>query len=479
MHPKKRFVNLPFDTSFAQDQNFEDLLNSVSGEHLKEGSVVKGQVVTVDRDAVVVDVGLKNEGRIAIQEFTTGGRTTPVPGDVVDVYIDKLEGRNGRTIISREKALREEYWGTLETMYKNQELVNGVITRRVKGGFSVDLSGVHAFLPGSQVDVRPIDISGMFGVSQAFKILTMDHSTHNIVVSRKSIVEASMQHARGEMLEHVQEGQILEGKVKNITDYGAFIDLGAVDGLLHLTDISWSKIHHPSEVLRIGQDIKVLVIKFDKESGRISLGVKQLDDAPWREIEKLFPVGTKLMGRVSNFTDYGVFVELKDGIEGLVHSREISWTKPDRSYKKMFNIGQSVEVLVLNIDSKDHKISLSIKRCSHNPLQDYVAQHPIGTEVSTKVRKVSENNIFVQLVDGIQGRINRSEIISITGADGDISKHFQKDQLLNTVVLSYDQKDDYVSLGIAGVSSVASPASHACSLDSAEQDREDVQQEIL
>jgi small subunit ribosomal protein S1 len=361
MLKKKRFIPQLNDIT-PSDEDFASLLATITTSHVKEGTVVKGQVVETSQDVIVVDVGLKNEGRIPVSEFQlVPNQALPKVGDIVDVFVEKVEGRRG-TVLSREKAIREESWVKLEELFDTQQNVVGTIFGRVKGGFTVDLRGVVAFLPGSQVDVRPIkDPTSIMFIEQPFQILKMDKKLGNIVVSRRAILEESRSEARDEMLSHIKEGVILDGVVKNITDYGAFVDLGSVDGLLHVTDISWSRINHPSEVLSFGQEIKVMVIKYNEDTKRISLGMKQLDANPWQNIKEEFPINKVMKGKVTNIADYGAFIELKDGIEGLVHSSEISWGKTNQNPKKLLNIGQEVEFVILDVDTDKHRISLSIK----------------------------------------------------------------------------------------------------------------------
>lgn len=443
---KKRFVPQLAEVK-QNDEDFAKLLENVSTSHIKEGTVVKGQVVGVGKDVIVIDVGLKNEGRVPVSEFALS-KLQPLPeiGDIVDVYIVKIEGRNGGTILSREKAIREESWDLLEIACAKGEFVDGVIFDRIKGGFMVDLSGVVAFLPGSQVDVRPIkDMSALMGITQPFQILNMDKKLSNIVVSRRAILEESRSEARNEMLSKIKEGMVLEGVVKNITDYGAFIDLGDVDGLVHVTDISWSRINHPSEILSVGQKIKVKVIKFNEETKRISLGMKQLDDNPWQDIQEEFPVGKIMQGKVTNVTGYGVFIELKDGIEGLVHSSEISWVKSNKNTK--LNIGQEVEFTILEVDTEKHRISLSIKQCQENPLANFAKSNPIGTVIKTSITDVTNFGIFVTLDDNIDGMVHETDI-SWTLSGADALKLFKKGDEIDCKVLSIDVDKERISLGI-------------------------------
>jgi len=453
MLKKKRFIpQLQLDEIVPNHEDFASLLESVSNSHIKEGMVVKGQVVKTSHDVIVVDVGLKNEGRIPVSEFQTLSRSElPQIGDIVDVFVEKVEGRRG-TILSREKAIREESWVKLEESFEKQQNVVGVIFSRVKGGFTVDLSGVVAFLPGSQVDVRPIkDPTSIMNIEQPFQILKMDKKLGNIVVSRRAILEESRSEARDEMLSQIREGMVLNGVVKNITDYGAFIDLGSVDGLLHVTDISWSRINHPSEILSFGQEVKVMVIKYNEDTKRISLGMKQLDANPWQNIKEEFPVGKIMKGKITNVADYGAFVELKDGIEGLVHSSEIAWGKTSQNPRKLLNIGQEVEFVILDVDTDKHRISLSIKKCQDNPLVKFSQEHPVGSIIKAPIRNITDFGMFVALDANTDGMIHESDI---SWEDNGIEalKNFKKGDEIECKVLNIDIEKDRVALGIKQLS---------------------------
>lgn len=448
---KKRFIPQLSDIT-PSSEDFAHLLESVNTSHVKEGMVVKGQVVKTNADVIVVDVGLKNEGRIAVAEFQTGmNQTLPKVGDIVDVFVEKVEGRRG-TVLSREKAIREESWVTLEDLFEKQQNVMGVIFGRVKGGFTVDLKGVVAFLPGSQVDVRPIkDPTSIMHIEQPFQILKMDKKLGNIVVSRRAILEESRSEARDEMLSQIKEGMVLTGVVKNITDYGAFVDLGSVDGLLHVTDISWGRINHPSEVLRFGQEIKVVVIKYNEDTKRISLGMKQLDTNPWQNIKEEFPINKGMKGKVTNIADYGAFIELKDGIEGLVHSSEISWGKTNQNPKKLLTIGQEVEFIILDVDTDKHRISLSIKRCQDNPLVKFAEKHPVGSVIKAPIRNITDFGMFVAIDVNTDGMIHESDI-SWDENGSEALKRFKKGDEIECKVLSIDIDKDRVALGIKQLS---------------------------
>ncbi len=444
---KQRFVPQLAAVNHDFGDDFSKMLETVDTSHIKPGTVVKGQVVDIN-EVVVVDVGLKNEGRIPKSEFLLSpAHKLPEIGDLVDVYIEKTEGHSGKTL-SREKAIKEELWGQLELMCSKGEFVDGTIFGRVKGGFTVDLSGVVAFLPGSQVDVRPIkDPSSIMNIRQPFKILSMDKKLGNIVVSRRAILEESRSEARDEMLSKIKEGMILEGTVKNITDYGAFIDLGSVDGLLHLTDISWGRVNHPSEVLEFNQKVKVMVIKFNEETKRISLGMKQLDYNPWEKIKEEFPVGKKMTGKVTNFADYGVFIELKDGLEGLVHSSEISWLKSHQNPRKTLTIGQEVEFMVLEVDTEKHRVSLSIKQCQQNPLIKFAETNPVGTVIKAPIRNITDFGIFVALSDNLDGMIHEGDITWEDNGN-ELLKTYKKGDEVECKVLTINIEKEQISLGI-------------------------------
>ncbi len=451
MKIKKRFIPQLADVAVAVE-DFSKLLETFDTSHVKEGSVVKGQVVEAGSEVIIVDVGLKNEGRIPVSEFQTVKEIqVPKVGDIVDVYVEKVAGRRG-TVLSREKAIREESWIKLEKIFEKGENITGVIFGRVKGGFTVDLDGVIAFLPGSQADVRPIkDPSTIMDIPQPFQILKMDMKLGNIIVSRKAILEESRSEAREEMLATIKEGDILEGVVKNITDYGAFIDLGNVDGLLHVTDISWSRINHPSEVLTFGQNIKVVVIKFNEETRRISLGMKQLDANPWDNVAEKFPVGKTMSGKVTNIADYGVFIELQDGIEGLVHSSEISWGKTNQNPKKLLTIGQEVEFVILDVDTERHRISLSIKKCQDNPLVKFAEVHPVGSVIKAPIRNITDFGMFVAIDTNTDGMIHESDL-SWENNGTELLKNYTKGDEVECKVLNIDVDKDRVALGVKQLS---------------------------
>ncbi len=459
MLKNKKFIPQLNDIT-PSNEDFASMLDSVDISHVKEGVVVKGQVVETNNDVIVVDVGLKNEGRISVSEFQlTSDKTLPKVGDIVDVYVERIEGRRG-TILSREKAVREESWGKLEELFEKKENVNGTIFGRVKGGFTVDLQGVVAFLPGSQVDVRPIkDPTSIMNIEQPFQILTMDKKLGNIVVSRRAILEESRSEARDEMLATIKEGMVLDGVVKNITDYGAFIDLGSLDGLLHVTDISWSRINHPSEVLSFGQEVKVMVIKYNEDTKRISLGMKQLDANPWENIKEEFAINKVMKGKITNIADYGAFVELKDGIEGLVHSSEIAWGKNNQNPKKLLTIGQEIEFMILDVDTEKNRISLSIKQCHDNPLVKFAKENPVGSVIKVPIRNITDFGMFVAIDDNNDGMIHESDI-SWDGNGAELLKNFNKGDIIECKVLNLDVEKDKVALGIKQLTENQNTASH-------------------
>ena len=414
-----------------------------------EGKVVKGTVISIDKDMINIDVGYKAEGRINVREFVGKDKSaSPKVGDIVEVYLERVENKNGEAILSREKARREESWETLEKASEIKEKVTGTIFGRVKGGFSVDLDGAIAFLPGSQVDVRPTrDSHHLVGSSQLFHILKMDRRRGNIVVSRRSVLEESRAEAKAELVSTMEEGQILEGIIKNITDYGAFVDLGEVDGLLHVTDISWKRISHPSEALSIGQKVKVQVIKFNPETQRISLGMKQLEEDPWEVAQSKYKVEDKFSGRVTNITDYGAFVELESGIEGLVHVSEMSWTKKNMQPGKIVSTSEEVEVIVLEIDSAKRRISLGMKQCKPNPWLDLQENHKIGSEVEGEVKSITEFGLFIGLPGEMDGLIHLSDLAWNSSGE-DIISNFKKGDLVKAKLLEIDIEKERVSLGI-------------------------------
>ena len=431
-------------------ENFADLLNEQFGDNGILGTVVKGTIVKITDDYVTVDVGLKSEGNIPVREFGTNPELNV--GDVVEVLVDRYEDKDGNIVLSREKARREEVWVDLEKSMNAGERVNGIIFGRVKGGFTVDLNGAIAFLPGSQIDIRPIrDITPLMGISQPFQILKMDKVRGNIVVSRRVVLEETRAEARAELIDGIKEGAILDGVVKNITDYGAFIDLGGVDGLLHVTDISWKRINHPAEVLSVGQNIKVQVIRFNEDTQRISLGMKQLENDPWQAVADKYKVGEIYKGKVTNITDYGAFVELEDGIEGLVHVSEMSWTRKNVHPGKIVSTSEEVEVKVLEVDGDKRRISLGIKQCQPNPWAAYVEEHPVGSVISGKIKNITEFGLFVGLTDEIDGMIHLSDI-SWEKSGEEAVKDYSKGQEIEAKIIDVDVEKERISLGIKQLS---------------------------
>ena len=434
----------------AEKENFAALLEE-SLEAMKgfEGTVVKGRVIAVENDMALIDVGLKAEGRVPLKEFATPGRPAEIStGDEVEIYVERLEDKNGEAVLSRDKAKREEAWSHLETAFKANDKVSGVIFGKVKGGFTVDLSGAVAFLPGSQVDIRPVrDIGPLMGAPQPFLILKMDRSRGNIVVSRRAVLEESRAEARNELIANLREGQVLNGVVKNITDYGAFIDLGGVDGLLHVTDIAWHRINHPSEALNIGQTVEVQVIRFNLDTQRISLGMKQLQVDPWEGVALKYPVGANYLGRVTNITDYGAFVELEPGVEGLVHVSEMSWTKKNVHPGKIVSTSQEVDVRILDLDLEKRRISLGIKQTQANPWENFLEQFPLGSTVEGEVKNITEFGLFVGLPGEIDGMVHLSDLA--WGRQGDDAvQDFSRGDTVQAKILDVDVEKERISLGI-------------------------------
>jgi small subunit ribosomal protein S1 len=434
----------PEKDSFAA--MLEESLGAASG---LEGSVLTGTVVGIENEFVLIDVGLKSEGRVALKEFSLPGQKSEIKaGDTVEVYLERMEDKNGEAVLSREKARREESWIQLEKQFKDNQRVSGVIFGRVKGGFTVDLNGAVAFLPGSQVDIRPVrDVGPLMGTPQPFQILKMDRARGNIVVSRRAVLEESRAEARSELVANLKEGQVLQGVVKNITDYGAFVDLGGVDGLLHVTDIAWRRINHPSEALHIGQTVNVQVVRFNSETQRISLGMKQLEADPWEQVGAKYPAGAKFVGRVTNITDYGAFVELEPGIEGLVHVSEMSWTKKNVHPGKIVSTSQEVEVMVLDVDPVKRRISLGLKQCLDNPWQAFLDKHPVGSELEGEVKNITEFGLFVGLPGDIDGMVHLSDLDwDRTGEEA--VQDYKKGDMVKVKLLDVDVEKERISLGI-------------------------------
>jgi small subunit ribosomal protein S1 len=434
--PTKEDFSAMLDESFSEQRNIE-------------GSVLTGIITAVESDFALIDVGLKTEGRVPLKEFAAPGQAATVKvGDKVEVFLERIENAMGEAVLSREKARREEAWTGLERSFVESKRVDGVIFGRVKGGFTVDLNGAVAFLPGSQVDIRPVrDVAPLFGQTQPFQILKMDKRRGNIVVSRRAVMEEARAEQRSELLVNLKEGQVLEGVVKNITDYGAFVDLGGVDGLLHVTDIAWQRINHPSEALNIGETIKVQVIKVNPDTQRISLGMKQLQTDPWEAIEANYPPGSRFKGRVTNITDYGAFVELQPGVEGLVHVSEMSWTKKNVHPGKIVSTSQEVEVMVLDVDSKRRRISLGLKQCMENPWETFAGRYPVGSVVEGEVRNITEFGLFIGLEDGIDGMVHMTDL-AWSGAPEAALAGYHKGDMVKAQVLDIDMEKERISLGV-------------------------------
>ena len=425
------------------------LEESLEQSNLYEGSVVKGKIVAIEKDLAVIDVGLKVEGRVALKEFGAQGRDGGLKvGDEVEVYLDRVENALGEAVISREKARREESWTRLEEAFAKNEKVTGLIFNQVKGGFTVDLDGAVAFLPRSQVDIRPVrDVGPLMHVPQPFQILKMDKRRGNIVVSRRTVLEETRAEQRSELVQSLQEGQIVDGVVKNITDYGAFVDLGGIDGLLHVTDIAWRRINHPSEVLTIGQTVKVQIIRVNPETHRISLGMKQLEADPWDGIVAKYPVNAKFAGRVTNITDYGAFVELEPGIEGLIHVSEMSWTKKNVHPGKIVSTSQEVEVMVLEVDPVKRRISLGLKQTLANPWETFVEKYPPGTVVEGEVKNKTEFGLFVGLDGDVDGMVHLSDL-DWNRPGEQVIEEFRRGDKIKAVVLDVDVDKERISLGV-------------------------------
>ena len=430
--------------SFAQ--LFEESLKTIE---TRPGSIVRGVVVAIDKDIVLVDAGLKSESAIPAEQFKNAqGELEIQVGDEVDVALDAVEDGFGETLLSREKAKRHEAWITLEKAYEESATVTGVINGKVKGGFTVELNGIRAFLPGSLVDVRPVrDTLHLEGKDLEFKVIKLDQKRNNVVVSRRAVIESENSAERDQLLENLQEGMEVKGIVKNLTDYGAFVDLGGVDGLLHITDMAWKRVKHPSEIVNVGDEITVKVLKFDRERTRVSLGLKQLGEDPWVAIAKRYPEGTKLTGRVTNLTDYGCFVEIEEGVEGLVHVSEMDWTNKNIHPSKVVNVGDVVEVMVLDIDEERRRISLGLKQCKNNPWQQFAETHNKNDRVEGKIKSITDFGIFIGLDGGIDGLVHLSDI-SWNVAGEEAVREYKKGDEIAAVVLQVDAERERISLGV-------------------------------
>ena len=438
-------------TAFPTRDDFAALLNdSLGGEDGGfEGRVVKGTVTAIENDLAVIDVGLKSEGRVPLREFAMPGQKADIKvGDEVEVYVDRVENAHGEAMLSRDRARREAAWDKLEAEFTESARVEGVIFGRVKGGFTVDLDGAVAFLPGSQVDIRPVrDVTPLMDVPQPFQILKMDRRRGNIVVSRRAVLEETRAEQRSGLIQNLKEGQIIDGVVKNITDYGAFVDLGGIDGLLHVTDMSYKRVNHPSEVIAIGDTVRVQIIRINQDTQRISLGMKQLESDPWDGVAAKYPVGAKLRGTVTNITEYGAFVELEAGIEGLVHVSEMSWTKKNVHPGKIVSTSQEVDVMVLEVDSDKRRISLGLKQAQQNPWEAFAEKHPVGSTVEGEVKNATEFGLFIGLDGDVDGMVHMSDIAwGISGEDA-LALH-RKGEQVSAVVLDVDVEKERISLGM-------------------------------
>ncbi|HEY7638519.1 MAG TPA: 30S ribosomal protein S1 [Steroidobacteraceae bacterium] len=430
--------------SFAQ--LFEE---SLASQKIKPGAILTGRVVEVGPDVVLVNAGLKSEAVIPVDQFKNDrGEIEVAVGDDVEVALDSVEDGNGETRLSREKAKRARTWSRLEQAFEKQEIVKGIINGRVKGGFTVEIDFVRAFLPGSLVDVRPVrDPSYLEGKTLEFKVIKLDQKRNNVVVSRRAVVEQEYSAERTELLEKLQEGAVIKGTVKNLTDYGAFVDLGGIDGLLHITDMAWKRVKHPSEVVNVGDEIDVRILKFDRERQRVSLGIKQLGNDPWQQIGRRYPTGTRLFGKVTNIADYGCFVEIEEGVEGLVHVSEMDWTNKNVNPSKVVHIGQEVEVMVLDIDEERRRISLGIKQCQANPWKEFSDNFNRGDKVTGQIKSITDFGIFIGLTGGIDGLVHLSDISwDVPGEEA--VRNYQKGQQVEAMVLSIDPERERISLGI-------------------------------
>ncbi len=439
----------------VKEENFAEMLeNSPGAKQGIVGHVIEGRVIAIENDFAVVDVGLKSEGRVALKEFSSPEQDAEVSiGDIVEVFLERMENKHGEAVLSREKARREEAWSLLERSYDENAWVTGVIFGRVKGGFTVDLQGTVAFLPGSQIDIRPVrDATPLMGSEQPFAILKMDRARGNIVVSRRAVLEESRKEERDKLISNLHEGQILNGVVKNITDYGAFVDLGGIDGLLHVTDMAWQRLGHPSEAVQVGQTVDVQVLRFNPETQRISLGMKQLLADPWDGIAIKYPAQTRLTGRVTNITDYGAFVELEPGVEGLIHISEMSWTKKNIQPGKIVSTSQEVEIMVLETDSRRRRISLGLKQCLDNPWDTFSAEYSVGTEIEGTIRNITEFGLFIGLPGDIDGMVHMSDLDWNKPGEQAIAA-YNKDDTVKVKILDIDTTKERIALGIKQLSS--------------------------
>jgi len=431
-------------------ESFAELFEqSLSKTKMRPGTIITGQVVDISSDFIIVNAGLKSEGVIPAEEFKDeNGEINVSVGDPIEVALEYVEDGYGETRLSREKAVRARSWIALEKAYEAGETVMGIINGKVKGGFTVELNDVRAFLPGSLVDVRPVrDLSYLEGKKLEFKVIKLDQKRNNVVVSRRAVVEEESSEERDQLIENLQEGQVARGIVKNLTDYGAFIDLGGIDGLLHITDMSWKRIKHPSEIVNVGDEIDVKILKFDRDKTRVSLGLKQMGEDPWEDITRRYPVGSRLVGKVTNLTDYGCFVEIETGVEGLVHVSEMDWTNKNVSPSKVVQLGDEVEVMVLEIDAERRRISLGMKQCKANPWDDFAAKHNKGDKIVGTIKSITDFGIFIGLDGGIDGLVHLSDI-SWNATDEDVVRNYKKGDEIETVILAVDPERERISLGI-------------------------------
>ena len=452
MHIRGKFCkqNMNFNEEIILEENFSQLLEeSLSKFKYKEGQIIKGTVLSIVNDTVVVDVGLKSEGRIPLKEFHSPGADHSVKiGEKYDVYLEKLENKEGEALLSRERARKEESWNNLEKIQDTNQQIMGVITERVKGGFAVDINGALAFLPGSQVDLKPIkDISPLLNKPQPMVILKMDKLRGNIVVSRRALLEESRKADRSKLLSDISEGDKLKGLIKNITDYGVFVDLGGMDGLIHVTDLSWERVNHPSEKFKIGDEIEVIVTKYDKENNRISLGLKQLTEDPWKNVDDLYEVGKKIKSKISNIADYGAFVQLEKGVEGLIHNSELSWVNKNVNPNNLVKIGDEIEVMILEIDHAKRRISLGRKQCLENPWKIFADNNNKGDVAEGKIKNLTDFGIFVELSNDLDGLIHLSDI-SWSKSGEEAIKNYKVDDSIKFKILEIDLEKERVSLGI-------------------------------
>ena len=442
-------TNIAKEMNPTRDEFAAMLAESLAKDDLAEGEVVKGRIVGIEKDLAIIDVGLKMEGRVPLKEFGVGGKPADLKvGDTVEVYLERIENALGEAVLSRDKARREESWNRLEKQFEKNEKVSGVIFNKVKGGFTVDLDGAVAFLPGSQVDIRPVrDIGPLMHQPQPFQILKMDRRRGNIVVSRRSVLEETRAEQRADIVARLEEGQVIDGLVKNITDYGAFIDLGGIDGLLHVTDMAWRRVNHPSEILNVGDTVKVQIIRINPDTQRISLGMKQLQSDPWAGIEAKYPVGMRITGTVTNIADYGAFVELEPGVEGLIHVSEMSWTKKNVHPGKIVATSQKVDVQILEVDPNKRRISLGLKQTQDNPWDAFLAAHPRGSTVEGPIRNITEFGLFIGLDGGVDGMVHLSDLDWNRPGD-EVIKDYKKGDGVKAVVLDVDSTKERISLGI-------------------------------